>query len=207
MNTRQLKVMLAILVVLGAAYMLKKEVLDKVVISTAKTTTQESRITTTTTQESQTTSPTFQGTTTTLGPYELPECILMKTTCKKDRCYFGNAINRHNTKLCEQIVRLQLRDTCLNNLNSNETIENAIIEGQMFNTRDCNVYPELTVELKDETENNTLASMQTNATDEYRFEVTPEKDYGIYVKVGNAVLNQNLSNIRKGRHITDFALS
>ncbi|MBM3309482.1 MAG: hypothetical protein FJY77_04435 [Candidatus Altiarchaeales archaeon] len=209
MDAKTLKIALAVAIILLTAYALRKEILDRtagIAIWKAGETKTGNRQTTTT-QETQTSRDIAMETTTTLSPYALPECLQMKTACKKDRCYFGNAINRQNTKLCEQIVDERLKNVCLNNLNNSQTTDNAVIEGQVFNTRYCDVYPELQVELKDEAENKTLFSTQTNSIGEYQFQAAPGKDYGIYVAVGEQTLNQNVTNLRKGWHIIDFALS
>ncbi|MFH1125812.1 MAG: hypothetical protein V1703_01685 [Candidatus Altiarchaeota archaeon] len=198
MDVRALKAVLAIVVILGAFYVFKEEYKP---------------VTTTTTMKTEaTTSPletTIKRATTTMpaNPDALAECLIMATACKRDRCYYGNALNRHNTRFCLQIEDFRLRNLCAEKAGSNETIDKPLIEGQVFNIKDCGVYPGLPVEVRDEVENSTIASSNTNGTGEYAFEVATGGVYGIYVRIDEDLLNQNLSNISNRRYIVDFALS
>jgi len=191
MDEKPLKTLAAIALIAAAVYLATE---------TGKT----PATTTTTTTEAKATTTTMQETPTSSNPYVLPECVQF-TNCKRDRCYFGNALNRHEKGLCSQIGDPMLKSNCMEK--TGETgLENPVIEGQVFNTRDCGVYPDLQVEVRDETGNITVASMKTSQTGEYGLEVAPGRQYGVYVTVGGNVLNQNMTVSEHMRHIVDFAL-
>jgi hypothetical protein len=140
----------------------------------------------------------------------LPECLGLNP-CKRDRCYFGNAIIKHNQGLCGEINSPMLRASCMNKVVYNKTMNNATIEGQVFNTKNCGFYANLSVELRDEIENKTIALTTTNGTGEYGFNVPAGKDYGIYVTIkgliGDFIFNQNQSNVSNRIYVVDFAMS
>lgn len=201
MRNKLLKIIITSVIVLMGFYLLEQGGGEKPTTSismTSKTQANPSTVLETTTVQATTIPP---------NPDALPECLMMKTHCKKDRCYFGNALNKHNGRLCEQINEPRLRDSCIEKTNYSQTLNDTIIEGQIFNTRDCGVYANLSVEIRDETENNTITSIKTNSTGEYGFEVPSGKDYGIYVTIDSKVLNQNLSTVGNLRYVVDFALS
>ncbi|MDD5110999.1 MAG: hypothetical protein PHG85_00470 [Candidatus Altiarchaeota archaeon] len=158
----------------------------------------------TTTMEEDTRTPV---TTLWQDPNALPECLMMKTACKRDRCHFGNALNRHNEKICDQIADITLKSSCYQKVAENQTLTQPAIEGQVFNTKTCGAYQNLTVELRDETANATKATTWTNWRGEYSFEATTGNDYGIYVTIGDIRLNQNVSANANKRYVIDFALS
>lgn len=200
MNKNILKALLLAAVFLAGLYMVKKE----------RDTKPAPEVSTLGTTEATPTlaEPTFtQRTTIPPNPYSLPECIALKTPCRRDRCHFGNALNRNSTILCEQIVDPVLGNKCLEKLKDAQTQELASIEGQVFNPVDCGVYPDLPVEIRDETNNVTLTTTKTNRTGEYGITTPPGRLYGIYVSVDGKLLNQNITAGAAGRYIADFALS
>ena len=192
MDTRIIKVILTVFILASIFYMIKQDAEEG------------------TTETTLAVSTTIQETTTTTypsGDNVLPECLVMKTACKKDRCYFGNAINRNNEKLCNQIEDFMLKADCIEKLNLNETLEEAVVQGQVFNTINCGLYSEILVEIRDKTTGVTLEDTQTDHLGQYEFKVTSGNDYGVYVSLDNMILNQNLTKLRSGRHILDFAIS
>lgn len=199
MNRNVLKVLVLAVVFLSGVYIVKK---DRDNAASVDTSTTETITETPTIAEPSIT----QRTTIPSNPYALPECLTLKTPCRRDRCHFGNALNRNSTLLCEQIVDSMLRSICLEKLNNARPLEAAVIEGQVFNPADCGVYAGLPVEIRDETNNVTMTA-KTNSTGEYGVEVTQEGKYGVYLSVDGTLLNQNITVGGAGRHVVDFALS
>ena len=171
-------------------------------ILTAATTTTTKEATTTIEEDTITPETTMPQ-----DPKVLPECLLMNTACKRDRCYFGNALNRHKQTLCDEIKDAILKASCYEKVAENQTPTRPIIEGQVFNTVKCEAYQNLTVELRDETANNTIATTQTGWNGGYSFEAAAGADYGIYVTIGGTRINQNITSTANRRYVIDFALS
>lgn len=199
MDGRLLKALVLAAVFLAGIYLVKK---DREGWKTPETTAPE------TTEYPDATGPTITPRTTIPpSPYALPECLMMKTPCRRDRCHFGNALNRNSTLLCEQIDDPRLRGLCLDKVGENKNMEHAVIEGQVFNPADCRVYPGLTVEIRYEDGNSTIATARTNSTGEYEAEAPADGRYGVYVSVDGMTLNQNITVRGAGSYVVDFALS
>jgi len=204
MDNKALKVVLALVIAALAYYAWQQSKPETSEPQTTAATTAKSNVqsTTATTRETAPTEPT------TLPPNALPECMIMNTLCKQDYCYFGNALNRHNTTYCERIHEQWVRDACMQKTADTTVVQKPVIEGRVFNTKDCTVYPDLPVELRDETDNLTLTTIKTNSTGEYWFEATAGKYYGVYVNAGGTrALNQNITVGGNKRYIVDFGLS
>jgi hypothetical protein len=203
MDNTALKVVFVLFIAVLAYYAWQQRAPATPKIETTIATRETSQVQTTTATTVQT-APTEP---TTLAPNALPECMLLKTLCKQDFCYLGNALNRHNATYCERIQEQWVKDDCMQKSSYSQPVQNPVIEGRVFKTDDCTVYPNLPVKLRDETDNITISTTTTNRTGEYGFEAASGKDYGVYVTFETHELDQNLSINASKRYIVDFALS
>jgi len=192
MNDKLLSVgLVALAVILGAVYAIRQQ-------GSPGTTIPESTFTETTTTE-----PAIIP----IDPNIIPECLSLNTNCKKDRCYFGNALNKNNSEFCGQIKSQRLAEECIEKITYSKPVEKVVVEGQVFNTKDCGIYQDLPVEMRDESGNITLAATTTNAIGEYGFSAETNGNFGIYLKIDGRWLSQDIRNMGNRVYIVDFALS